>query len=351
MNPILTKARDHYSKKLPFVLYSKPDAEDVIGLFQSSSELHTLSMHSRGFAFVSFDNLQRYMIPEDSSDIYFQKISSSDFYVTDGFQLTDSQTGKDSFEALVGKAIFEINNGTFEKVVLSRKEVVHVAELEFESLFSKMIVAYPNAFRYVLYHPEIGFWMGATPEQLMKIEDALLKTVSLAGTQVYKGQESSNWGAKEIQEQQIVTDYIVARLTPFADSIDVSDPTTVVAGNLAHIKTAISAQIVPENIEKIIDVLHPTPAVCGFPKAQALQFIADNEGYDRGFYAGFLGEWNKNFTTFQENQFDLYVNLRCMNYEQNSLNVYVGCGITQNSIPEMEYVETVNKAITMKKII
>ncbi|MEN9928922.1 MAG: hypothetical protein RLZZ231_843, partial [Bacteroidota bacterium] len=50
-------------------------------------------------------------------------------------------------------------------------------------------------------------------------------------------------------------------------------------------------------------------------------------------------------------QFDLYVNLRCMNYEQNTLNVYVGCGITQNSIPEMEYVETVNKAITMKKII
>lgn len=80
MNPILAKAREHFSKKLPFVMYCKPNADKVIGLFQKTCELFPLSIESSGFAFVSFDHKLRYMIPESESDIYFQRFQKKIFF-------------------------------------------------------------------------------------------------------------------------------------------------------------------------------------------------------------------------------------------------------------------------------
>lgn len=351
MSSILDKARGHFKEKLPFVMYCKPGAEVVIGLFQKNDSLYLLSDEYSGFAFVSFDNEKRYMIPDAFSDIYYEKTSGIDFYVLNENDSNFSNSDKNEFEELVEKAVIEIEKGTFEKVVLSRKELVASSNFEFDVLFSKLLVAYLRAFRYVLYHPELGFWMGATPEQLIKVEGDLLSTVSLAGTQLNKEGADIIWNEKEKQEQQIVTDYIVSNLKPFSKQIDVDEPKTVKAGNLVHIKSDIRAQIELENLDKIIEALHPTPAVCGFPKEAALQFIVENEGYDRSFYAGFLGEWKKDFKTFKENQFDLYVNLRCMSYVNQELHIYVGCGITKGSVPEKEYFETANKAMTMKRIV
>ena len=101
----------------------------------------------------------------------------------------------------------------------------------------------------------------------------------------------------------------------------------------------------------LIDKLHPTPAVCGLPKETAKQFILKNEGYDREFYTGFLGELNIDFRTFKKDNSDLFVNLRCMEVEKNTATIYVGCGITKDSIPEMEYIETVNKSMTIRKVV
>ncbi|MFN9108978.1 MAG: chorismate-binding protein, partial [Bacteroidota bacterium] len=75
-----------------------------------------------------------------------------------------------------------------------------------------------------------------------------------------------------------------------------------------------------------------------------------NEGYDRGFYSGFLGELNFDFET-KEFASDLYVNLRCMQIEGNLAHIYVGGGITADSDAESEWLETVNKSQTMKKIL
>lgn len=350
MSEILAKAKVHFEAKLPFVMYCKPSSDMIIGLLQKDTELYSLRNNMSGFAFVSFDNKKRYLIPDEVSDVYFEKISGSDLFVNK----SESDVygyGKEVFEKLVEKALLEIEKGTFEKVVLSRKEILLLTVIDFEMLFLKLIQLYPNALRYVFYHPEIGFWLGATPEQLMKIKEGKLQTVSLAGTQVINNEGNVVWGEKEIKEQQIVTDYIASCLRPFSNEIVQNEPMTFVAGNLVHIKTDISAQINIEEVENILSVLHPTPAVCGFPKMEALKFITDFEGYYRSFYAGFLGEWNKDFKTYKENQYDLFVNLRCMSIEKNELNIYVGCGITNGSIPEMEYIETVNKAMTMKRIV
>ena len=75
-----------------------------------------------------------------------------------------------------------------------------------------------------------------------------------------------------------------------------------------------------------------------------MTYILENEGYNRTFYTGFLGEWNCNETT------NLFVNLRCM--EIGKVNsIYVGCGITKDSIAENEFIEIQNKSETIKNII
>ena len=99
------------------------------------------------------------------------------------------------------------------------------------------------------------------------------------------------------------------------------------------------------DLKQLISVLHPTPAVCGFPKLEAKKFILENENYNREYYSGFLGELNIHDAT------DLYVNLRCMQIKNNQIHLYIGGGITKDSIPEKEWIETANKAMTMKKIL
>jgi isochorismate synthase len=73
----------------------------------------------------------------------------------------------------------------------------------------------------------------------------------------------------------------------------------------------------------VISVLHPTPAVCGLPKQEAKDFILENEGYDRKYYTGFLGELNKEAFNKETLKSDLYVNLRCMKIKDNQAHLYV----------------------------
>jgi isochorismate synthase len=192
--------------------------------------------------------------------------------------------------------------------------------------------------------------MGATPERLLKANGSKFQTVALAGTQLFKNNKSVIWGNKEQVEQQFVTDYILETLKNVTSDIEISSPNTLKAGNLLHLKTDIKGSINDDaSLKQLVLLLHPTPAVCGLQKKNAKEFIIENEGYHRSFYAGFLGEINKNLET------DLFVNLRCMQIQSEldiiQAHLYIGCGITKDSSPENEWQETVNKAMTMKKII
>lgn len=352
MSFLFQKVKEQFNNKLPFVCYCKPNSDKIIAFFQKSDALFELENDKNGFAFVSFDNRKRYLIPEEQSDIYFETFLNSDYIFENNFKTEINSSDKNKFENLVGNGVEAIQNGVFEKVVLSRREVLKVEDFDIELVFRKLLFNYNTAFKYCFYHPKIGFWMGATPEQFLKVEDDFVKTVSLAGTQTFDKNSVAVWQNKEIEEQQIVTDFIVSNLKSFSDNVIFSKPYNQQAGNLVHIKTDIKAAIKDRNnISKIIDLLHPTPAVCGFPKETAKQFIIENEGYDRAFYAGFIGEWNKDFLTFKEQQSDLFVNLRCMNIENKEVILYIGCGITKDSNPEKEFVETVNKSMIIKKVL
>ncbi|WP_338378008.1 isochorismate synthase [uncultured Flavobacterium sp.] len=333
-------AKVHFQSNLPFVLFAEPNESHLKVYFQNDDELHQFENQS-GFVFVSFDGKNKVVIPKENSEYYSEEINYELDFDIQSIDIKTSSEEKNKFKELVETSVKEILSGKFDKLVVSRK-INFQNKIDVFQTYINILKTYPTAFRYLFFHPKVGLWMGATPEQLLKIEANHFETVALAGTQLFS--EQVEWTEKEIQEQLFVTDYIVENCKDLALDIEVSPPFTVQAGKLAHIKTKISGSISKENEAKLISKLHPTPAVCGLPKEKAKEFIIENENYDRKFYAGFLGEWNVNETT------NLFVNLRCM--EIDAVNtIYVGCGITKNSIAENEFIETQNKSETIKNII
>ena len=103
--------------------------------------------------------------------------------------------------------------------------------------------------------------------------------------------------------------------------------------------------------QSLIRALHPTPAVCGLPRVKANNFILKNENYKRTFYTGFLGELNLKDSESNVQYSQLYVNLRCMEVDENKASIFVGGGITKDSNAEKEWEETVFKTKTMKRVL
>jgi isochorismate synthase len=328
------------SAQNPFVCYVKPNENVWNLLVQQNEELVEFSNQS-GFVFMPFHNGKQVVIPFEGNT--FSQGNLENFETKSVESFTSESNQKETFEDLVIKGVSAIQQGEFDKVVLSRKIVLKEPIAIIDS-FENLISTYPTAFRYLFFHPKIGLWMGATPEQLVKINQNQFETVALAGTQLYS--ENVFWATKEIQEQQFVTDYIVTKVKDKVNKLIVTDAKTVKAGNLAHLKSFISGELTIDfQVNDLIKALHPTPAVCGLPKEKAIDFILKNEGYNRKYYAGFLGEYNKN------NQTDLFVNLRCLEVENDIVNIYVGCGITKDSNPEKEFIETQNKSMTMRNVL
>jgi len=268
-------------------------------------------------------------------------------------------TTQNEHEALVQAGIEAIEKGEMRKLVLSRaKSIAYPAGFDIFTTFEKLCATYPTAFCYFFHLPAVGTWMGATPETLIAIEEnqTVFRTVALAGTQAYKGQAVRNalWSQKEIEEQAIVSRYIIncfkkIRLREFEED----GPKTVIAGHLMHLQTNFwvnmqgqgEEEYFPQLGSKMLELLHPTSAVCGMPKPESQAFILAHEGYDRQFYSGFLG------TSNVEHNSHLFVNLRCMQLHEASLTLYAGGGITIDSVPEHEWEETALKMQIMQRVI
>ena len=94
----------------------------------------------------------------------------------------------------------------------------------------------------------------------------------------------------------------------------------------------------------MLELLHPTSAVCGMPKEPSKDFILENEDFDREYFSGFLGPVNVLDET------SIFVNLRCMKLMTNAVKLFAGAGIISNSNPEKEWIETENKMDTLLKV-
>jgi len=342
---------DQFNSKLPFVAFRNPNTKVVKAFLQQDNKVHKVSDYNEsGFVFAPFDDRQHAVLFPESE---CKQIQTSKFKLVDQSSYEAAQSEIYQFNSeqnhikLIKKGLESIKAGTIKKVVLSRFEIVKLKEKNHLKIFKSLLQLYKKAFVYCWYHPAIGLWLGATPETLLKVNGIRFETMALAGTQLYKGTLDVDWKDKEKDEQQFVTDFIVDRLKPLSDGLKVSAVETLKAGNVLHLLTRISGALKLDkyNFKNLISVLHPTPAICGIPRSLTKQFILDNEHYNREYYTGFLGVLNV------ENNTELFVNLRCMQLKDKNAIIYVGGGITKDSIPENEWMETVNKTNTIKNVL
>ncbi|WP_036153627.1 chorismate-binding protein [Maribacter forsetii] len=366
MQELFHRAENCLKEQLPFVLYSKPNESELVGVFQNNDDVHkVMDFTETGFVFAPFD------VNSDAILMKMDAVEKVPFNLNDEFQVSEKNipeseaTEKGRYLNLISKAIERIGKGDFNKVVLSRKIEVDVRDNYFE-VYQRILQVYKKAFCYFWYHPKIGTWMGATPEILIKSNGTQFTTMSLAGTQNAIGANEPIWAEKELDEQQLVTDYILDTLKDEVVSLNSSERESVKAGQLWHLRTEMKGTFAPNKFGDILKALHPTPAVCGSPLENAKNFILENELYERNFYTGFLGELNtktelprnRNRRNQENSAYrsvmktsELFVNLRCMQLFKEKAEIYVGGGITTDSIPEKEWEETALKSNTMFRVL
>lgn len=258
------------------------------------------------------------------------------------------------YETYVRQCIEAIEAGEVQKVVPARYKEIDLGE-DFDpiALFLELGNRYENAFVSLTSIPEVGTWMGATPEILIEQQGDIFKTVALAGTQKLDPEKrvvDTAWTQKEIEEQALVSRYIIncfkkIRLREFEEK----GPRTTGAGNLLHLKTEYAVNMTETNFPELgtvmLELLHPTSAVAGMPKGIALYMIKAWEGFDREFFSGYLGPVHIDDHT------NLFVNLRCMQLMGDKARLYAGAGVTEDSDPAKEYQETEIKFNTLLNVI
>ena len=252
-------------------------------------------------------------------------------------KLTDfKQESEKDYLNKIQQVIDFIKENELSKLVISRQKLVDFKfqKINLTQTFLNLCEAYPNAFVYFFIQNE-KCWIGAFSEVLGKFnkETSEFQTMSLAGTTPLE----EDWTAKELEEQQPVTDYISAILKDYSAEVKQSETYDHPSGNIKHLRTDFKAQIQRSDLEKIISELHPTPAVCGFPKEFCQNAIAEFEDHSRSFYAGYI-------KVETDETIQYFVNLRCAEIFQNAALLYVGGGITADSSPEKEWHETELKA-------
>ena len=236
----------------------------------------------------------------------------------------------------------------FKKLVLSRP-AFHPLKEDFSPLetFIKACNEYPRMMIYLCHTPTTGTWMGSTPEIILSGHAQNWNTVALAGTMaITENQESAEWSDKNKEEQALVAEYIRKIVKKHGRKMTEKGPYTARAGQLVHLKTDFHFQLKETGfLGDLLKELHPTPAVCGLPKAEAYAFIPENEGYERRYYSGFIGWLDPEGAT------DIYVNLRCMEIRSHEVKLYAGGGILPSSEVRLEWEETEEKLKTMKNIL
>ncbi len=343
---LLKDVATHHGDQKPFVLFKYPGEDRVKAIYQQSRELLTSpDLDHSGFVFGSFGGeMPDVVMRADSiSSAVVEPLEPSGGVVT---LPKASAREKADYKRKVSLAVEDIRKGALRKVVLSRQIRVPTSKTPV-AVFSDLISHYPTAFCYCWYHPEVGCWVGATPETLLQFSEGRFKTHSLAGTLKKDINPHPQWGEKEIKEQQIVTDYILGILSAKGIASEASAADTIAAGSLWHLKTTISGELASEKVTSLVRALHPTPAVCGIPLEEARAFLKKNEGYSRKYYTGFLGELNLE----REGETRLFVNLRCAELSDSEAVIYVGGGITADSDPEQEWEETQAKSQTVLRVL
>ncbi len=257
---------------------------------------------------------------------------------------SSEETSEGPYVASVRKALGSISRGELEKVVVARSCTVQSKESFDPSLvLGNLRRNYPSCFIFAASRSGISF-LGATPERLLALRGNEIHSGPLAGS-IPRGQDQEEDKAlarqlfeskKEQAEHAVVVRAIQNALQPFCADLQVPEaPEILQLTDIQHLYTPIQGNLAePKSILDILDRLHPTPAVAGSPHSAAMKWLAENEGLERGWYAGPIGWMN------DRGEGDFAIALRAALLRNHEAYLNAGAGIVDGSVPESEFAET-----------
>jgi isochorismate synthase len=287
-----------------------------------------------------------------------QRITALSALLSGSSQESDRGAGKqcnpvileeEGYKQRVEMALDEIDQGRLDKVVLARSCRVRCSHpFKPEEVLFNLRNNYPSCFIFAASLKGVAF-LGATPERLLSLRGRQIQSGPIAGSAERGQSPEEDWqleqrlfnSRKEQSEHAFVIEGIRTVLERFCVNLQhAREPCILKLPGIQHLYTEIAGLLDDDKDPSILDILeqlHPTSAVGGTPKEQALEWLANNEGLERGWYTGPVGWVN------DRGEGDFAIALRATLLKGNEAMLYAGAGIVAGSLPDAELRETTVK--------
>lgn len=252
----------------------------------------------------------------------------------------------------VEKAKKLIDQQKFEKIVLARSvSFQSKRELVPTVLAHKLRQKYPACYNFMIQRDPKTSFIGASPERLASFNNGTFLTEGLAGS-ISRGKSAMEDASlahtllnspKDREEHNFVVQAIDDNLKPYTDRVEhPKQPQIKKLQNVQHLFTPIRATIKDGvEIHELVQQLHPTPAVGGYPRDESVPYIQEIEQIDRGWYSAPVGWFNL------KGSGEFAVAIRSALLHDNKAELFAGCGIVSDSDPEKEWKETLLKFVPL----
>ncbi|WEG72840.1 isochorismate synthase [Vagococcus intermedius] len=264
-----------------------------------------------------------------------------------GYHIKQQELAVDKWLTLVEETVSEIKDAAnpIKKIVLARHlEILAEEVISSEVVLANLAQQQTNTYLFALVSGEVSF-IGATPERLLSADENYFKTAGIAGS-APRGKtskedqilsESLLTDPKNIYEHHVVIQRIENQLADLIEGSMIQPKLSLLKNrDIQHLFIPIKGKRRNGvSLLEGLEALHPTPALGGEPKEAALDWIATKEFLGRGLYGAPVGWLN-----LVRDEGEFAVGIRSGIFSKNKGMLYGGCGIVEDSIPELELKET-----------
>ncbi|WP_329737054.1 chorismate-binding protein [Clostridium phoceensis] len=255
---------------------------------------------------------------------------------------------RDEYRKRMDHVLDELKRDDLQKIVIARKCTVEVPD-EFDRcdyaayLFDHYFQEY-----FYLFRQGGDYWLGISPEIIMKQSGNRAVTKPLAGTRKKEDDEARNAAIREeltstnkdIVEHEYALNFMVQQIQSAGIGEAQIDQNKIILETpyAFHIKSEISMQL-KEDVScfDVINAIYPPATVWGIPVDRVERVLAQTEPFSRGQFTGVYGYWD-----YRGNA-DTALVIRTAQLGQHSVSAYAGGGIVKYSDIDSEFNETVNK--------
>ena len=255
--------------------------------------------------------------------------------------------GWEGWRRNIERALAGFSEGRLDKVVLARRTEFHFAEgVDAAVLAESLEGATPGCFHFYVEPEEGAAFVSASPERLFRREGRAIESEAVAGTRPRGVSEADDAvlrdellrSEKDKAEHEHVRVGIRETLGPLCEELEIEEGVSEMKlARRRHLISRVRGTLRGGVTDaEVLQALHPTPAVCGCPRDEALEEIRALEPFDRGWYAGPVG-W------IGADEAEFAVGIRSGLVRGNRLALFSGAGIVAGSVPEKEWAEIEQK--------